>query len=128
MSDNTLNRKWFNNKYAILAGCAILIVCVFAAILITDNKFNQLSNKGDQLLAEKKYAEAITVFKEAKKYRNKQEVDQKINKAEKMLESEKMFDIGIASFNAGRYQYAIHAFEQVNSEDEDNYKIAGSVL
>jgi len=102
VSDNTLNRKWFNNKYAILAGCAIPVSYTHLTLPTKRNKFNQLSNKGDQLLAEKKYAEAITVFKEAKKYRNKQEVDQKINKAEKMLESEKMFDIGIASFNAGR--------------------------
>lgn len=124
MDNNTVQKEWYNNKFAIVTCSVLIIVCLFAVILIPNIKFNQLAVKGDKLLSDNKYAEAITVFKQAKKYRNKQEIDQKISQAEKFLKSEKMFQVGMADYNAKDYPGAVNAFEKVIPEDKQHYKTA----
>jgi len=102
-----------------------LIVWVAVTNANLNKQFEQLKAKGDQLLSQQKYTEALAVLRQAQEIRTKDKnVNQAINRAERVLNSIKMFNQGMTDFNKSNYQLAMDEFQSVIPEDKEHYNTA----
>jgi hypothetical protein len=115
------------HKKIIISIAVISIMIVFSVIayyINNSNIYNRLLNSANQSINNENYDKAITLYDEAKKYKNDNSIDDKIALCGRLKMSKQNYNNAIKMMKSKNYLEAIDSFKKVDQKDDKRYSTA----